>query len=143
MQTMERRYMDRKNKPDLYIEPMPKKRLRKIIKAFERQGGKILMGDEIDEYLREKHALGSTLNKDTIMLAKRPGRATVFEELIHAAQYRLGRCDGSAKSVVLCEIEAQEKLLANANAYGLTDTEISQTKKALDFYKKLKEGSRP
>ena len=130
--------MDRKKKKDGFVEPMPKRQFRRIRKAFEKNGGCILMGGEVDEYLEKKKALGSTLNESTIMLAGKPGRATVFEELIHATQHRTGECDGSAASVIRCEIRAQEKLLENAAAYGLTENEIRQTKKALGFYEKLR-----
>ena len=36
---------------------------------------------------------------------------SVFEELIHSAQYGTGKNDGSYISRLKCEIEAQEKLL--------------------------------
>ena len=66
---------------------------------------------------------------------QKPGRAAVFEELIHATQWRMGRNDGSLKVRLICEIEAQEKLLKYSTAYKLTKVEISQTEKALRAYK--------
>ena len=116
------------------IEPMPKKQLRKIVKCFTAHGGRIQMDDETDKYLESKHSEGITYNSKTILLKQNPGRAAVFEELIHSAQYRDGKNDSSYVSRVKCEIEAQKKLLKNAKAYKLTDAEIYQTREALKGY---------
>ena len=118
-----------------YVEPMPKKQLHKIEKGFKRQGGIIQRGSEIDDYLNEKNAEAITYNAQTILLKNNPGRASVFEELIHATQYKNGENDGSYISRLMCEISAQEKLLACQKAYKLTDIEITQTKQALKSYK--------
>ena len=66
-----------------------------------------------------------------ILLVKYSSRATVFEELIHATQYRTGKCDGSDLSVALCEVLAKEKLLRYSKSYRLTDAEIRETEKIL------------
>lgn len=74
------------------------------------------------------------------MLKQNPGRASVFEELIHATQYRNGENDGSYVSRLNCEIKAQKKLLRNNKAYKLTEAEVEQTKIALQQYEsELKE----
>lgn len=125
----------RKSKPNHYVEPMPKKQFRAIRKAFQKQGGTIQQSDEIDVYLEKKHAEGITYNAETILLKQKPGRASVFEELIHTAQYRKGKNDGSVKSCLLNEIEAQQKLIKHAKAYHLTESEIKQTEDALKRYK--------
>lgn len=116
------------------IEPMPKKQFRAIKKAFQKQGGIIQQSNETDIFLDEKHAEGITYNAKTILLKQNPGRASVFEELIHSAQFREGKNDGSTKSCLLNEIEAQKKLLKHAKAYKLTDFEIKQTENALKRY---------
>lgn len=126
--------LTRKSKPDNYVEPMPKKQFRAIKKAFQQQGGVIQQNDEIDAYLEKKHAEGITYNAETILLKQNPGRASVFEELIHTAQYKSGKNDGSAKSCLLNEIEAQKKLIKHAKAYKLTEAEIKQTENALKRY---------
>lgn len=126
--------LTRKKKSDTYIEPMPKKQFRAIKKAFQQQGGIIQQNNEIDKYLDRKHAEGITYNAATILLKQNPGRASVFEELIHTAQYRQGKIDGSAKSRLISEIEAQKKLIKYAKAYKLTDFEIKQTENALKRY---------
>lgn len=71
---------------------------------------------------------------NTILLHQKPGRASVFEELIHATQYRLGLNDGSVVSRIQNEIAAQEMLLKNSKAYKLTLVEIKQTQSALESY---------
>ncbi len=46
--------MYRKNRPNDYIEPMSKKQLQKIIRAFKKNGGLIIMSEETDKYLAKK-----------------------------------------------------------------------------------------
>lgn len=116
------------------IDPMPKNQLRKIERAFQKQGGIIQRNEATDEYLEKKRAEGITYDSKTVLLKQKPGRASVFEEMIHTAQYRDGKNDGTRKSALLCEIEAQKKLLANSKAYKLTDSEIKQTQRALEMY---------
>lgn len=127
--------MYRKKKTDK-IEPMPKKQLQKIVKAFRKNGGIIQMNTDTDGYLEYKKAEAITYDAKTILLRQNPGRAAVFEELIHAAQFRKGMNDGSLRSRIICEIEAQNKLLRNAKAYKLTEAEIRQTRSALKAYEK-------
>ena len=126
----------RKKKSTDHAEPMPKKHLQKIVKSFKRRGGIIQMDLATDEYLDMKKAEGITLNHNTILLHQSPSRSAVYEELIHSAQWRNGKNDGSLKSRLLCEIEAQEKLLKYSKTYGITEKEFEQTKKALDAYRK-------
>ncbi|NDO19942.1 hypothetical protein FMM68_09770 [Lachnospiraceae bacterium MD329] len=116
------------------IEPMPKKQLNKIVKGFKKNGGIIMMSDDVNAHLVANFAEGVTLDAKTIMLVKRPGRAAVFEELIHSTQFRQGKNDLTLRSRIICEIEAQEKLINNSKAYKLTEIEIEQTKKALEYY---------
>ncbi len=126
----------RKSKPVGYIEPMPKKQLQRIVKAFKSNGGIIVMDEATDQYLKSKNAEGITYDSKTILLRQNPSRASVFEELIHSAQFRKNENDGSPKSRLKCEISAQKKLIKNAKAYKLTEAEIVQTQKALAAYEK-------
>ena len=118
------------------IEPMPKKQLQQIIKSFKRNGGVIQMNTSTDAYLNYKKAEAITYDAKTILLKQRPGRAAVFEELIHATQYRNGENDGSYESRLRCEIAAQEKLIKYQKPYKLTKQEVKQTEKALKEYQK-------
>lgn len=126
----------RKEKPVGYIPPMPKAQLHRIVKAFKAHGGIIQMDDATDSYLESKNAEAITYGSHTILLRQKPTRASVFEELIHSTQYRNGENDGSYESRLKCEIAAQKKLLKNQKAYKLTDSEVFQTKKALESYEK-------
>lgn len=128
--------MERKKKDSSYIQPMPKKQLQNIVRGFKKHDGKIQMNEYTNQYLNKKKAEGITYDAKTILLHTNPGRAAVFEELIHATQYRLGKNDGTYESRILCEIEAQEKLLKYSKEYKLTENEIKQTEKALKGYKK-------
>lgn len=128
--------LTRKKKSPEYIEPMPKKQLQRIVKSFKAQGGIILMNDSIDEYLTSKQAEAITYDSKTILLKQHPSRASVFEELIHTAQYRTGKNNGSYESRLKCEIAAQKKLIKYSKVYKLTDIEIYQTKQALESYTK-------
>lgn len=118
------------------IEPMPKKQLQRIVKGFKRNGGIIQMNDATDAYLTNKKAEAITYNEKTILLRQKPGRAAVFEELIHATQYRNDENDGTYESRLRCEISAQEKLIKYQKAYKLTKQEVKQTEKALENYQK-------
>lgn len=109
-----------------YIKSKRRLRLRTV--------GLIQYGEETDAYLKSKNAEAITYNDKTILLKQNPGRASVFEELIHATQYRNGENDGSYVSRLNCEIKAQKKLLRNNKAYKLTETEVEQTKIALQQY---------
>ena len=126
--------MFRKKRNLSILESMPKKQLQKIVKGFKRQGGIIQMDDATDVYLKSKMAEGITLNESTILLLQNPSRASVFEELIHATQFRKGLNDGSLISRLENEIEAQKMLLKNSKAYKLTPAEIKQTESALSGY---------
>ena len=116
------------------IEPMPKKQFHRIEKAFKQRGGIFQYGEETDAYLASKKAEAITYNATTILFKRNPGRASVFEELIHAHQYATGENDGSYSSRLRCEISAHKKLLNHSKMYKLTATEIEQTQKALAAY---------
>lgn len=127
--------LSRTPKPNDWIEPMPIKQFRRIEKAFRKKGGIIVVGEEANAILDMQEAEASTFNESTILFRKNPSRAAVFEELIHTAQYRMGKCDGSVKSRLENEIEAKEKLIKYAKAYNLTDIEIYNTRKMLKVCK--------
>ena len=93
------------------------------------------MGEEVDKHLREQNAEAVTINENIILLSSNPGRSAVYEELIHAEQYRQGKNDGTYEKRLLCEIEAQKILIKKKEEYGITDKEDKQTKLALKAYK--------
>lgn len=122
-----------------YTVPIDKKELEKHLKACARQGIIIQQGLETDRYLRKRNAEGITLNEDTSLLMRRPTRSSVFEETIHRAQYRKGKMDGSTEKWLICEIEAQKKLIKYQKAYKISDAETAQTKYALKQYRAMLE----
>ena len=71
----ERVNMDRKPKPDTYVEPMPQKLFHQLVKQFQELGGKVIMGADAELYLDSREAEACTLNGYTILFRKRPGRA--------------------------------------------------------------------
>lgn len=117
------------------VQPMPKSQLNRIVKAFKRQGGIIKMDAEAQEMLELQGADGVTLNDKTILLRKRPTRAEVFEELIHATQFRNGEIKDGIYDTIVGEIKAKEKLLKFKKSYKLTDKEIRDTEKQLEMYR--------
>jgi hypothetical protein len=95
--------------------------------AFERGGGKVLQGEEVDTYLRWRQVEGLTDNAKQILLPSAPSRSAVFEEFLHTAQHRTGMVDdlitryGNAEAERLLEIQAAEKLITNRQAYGISN----------------------
>lgn len=68
-----------------------KQLLKKIIKAFERQGGEIRMGtEEAKILLKMRRAEGICLDEKLIYLVGNPSTSAVYEELIYSSQYRTG-----------------------------------------------------
>ena len=132
----ERVNMDRKPKPDTYVEPMPQKLFHQLVKQFQELGGKVIMGADAELYLDSREAEACTLNGYTILFRKRPGRAAVYEELFHAAQFRDGKNDGSIRSVYKNEIEAKRQLLVRAKEFQLTEPEIRHTRISLELYER-------
>ena len=79
-------------------QPIDAAALARMKAAFERSGGTILQGADIDEYLlwraRQMGASnvgGITDNAKQVLLPTNPSRSAVFEEFIHTAQHRTGK----------------------------------------------------
>jgi hypothetical protein len=113
---------------------MPKRQLQEIIKEFKSKGGVIKIDDESEKFLESQNSEAVTLNENTILLTKNPCRSAVYEELIHANQYKQGKNDGSYESRLICEIEAQKELIKRKEELQITDLEDKQTRLALKAY---------
>ena len=111
-----------------------KEKFLKIKSAFEKRGGIIQCDEDTNKYLDFRKAEGLTYNENLILLKTNASVSAVFEELIHSTQYRQGRNDGTYENRLLMEIETQEKLIKYQKAYGISDVETEQTKKALSDY---------
>lgn len=113
------------------MEPMDRARFEKIKAGCEKIGINILQNEEAICYLDHSCAEALTFNEDTILFRKNPTASAVFEELIHATQYKKKKIDGSSRSRILAEIEAKKKLIKYKKAYGITDEEDLLTQKQL------------
>ena len=115
--------MTRKKITDKVSDPISKPELNKITKNFRKSGGKIFMGPEVDERLKNIGAEASVIGDDIMMISFGAGRAAIHEELIHIKQVRFLR-----------EIEAGKLLLKNATKWNLTHKEIEDTKLLIKKY---------
>jgi hypothetical protein len=100
------------------------------------------------EYLKYKthiegtQVFGVTLNENLIYLEAHPATSTVYEELIHSAQFRTGKYNewveryGNRIAVDMMEKEAAEKLIANASAWKIPAEEVEMIKKRLKIFSK-------
>ncbi len=132
--------MERKTKPDSYVESMPRSQFLRLMRDFKRIGGKYICNNDTEDFLSAQGAEAITLDGYTILFRRRPTRSAVYEELFHAKQFRDGKINGSLRNRYECEIEAQKHLLENSEKFELTETEIAQTKASLNMYvKKLSE----
>lgn len=117
--------------------PVDEALLARIKAAFERQGGQIVQNADVDRYLRMRGAEAVTDNAKQFLLTSRPSTSAVFEELIHTAQHRTGKFNalveqlGHKEAERLLEIEAGEKLVRNAKAWGIPEEETRQTAERL------------
>jgi hypothetical protein len=118
---------------DIVIEPDV---LYKLKADFEKIGGLIQQNEETDAHLKRMDAEGATLNENTILLKTNPSTSAVYEELIHAEQFRLRKNDGSVKQRLLNEIEAQKILIENQKLWNIPDSENEQTTQNLSQYEK-------
>lgn len=126
--------------------PIDKKLLTKLQKEFAELGGDMRFDEEAFEYIagREKalkvEIEAITLGDDLIMLGPKATTSAVYEELIHAKQFRTGLYDewankyGNVIAENLMEKEAAEELLENAIKWELPKEEIELIKERLEFF---------
>jgi len=128
-------------------KPVDIRLLGKLQKEFKELGGDMLFNKESFAYCaaREKtlntEIEAITLNESLILLNKKATTSAVYEELIHARQFRTGRYDELAtkynnQKVVdnFMEKEAAEELLENASKLKLPNDEIQLIKERLEFF---------
>jgi len=123
------------DKTNRQFVPIDSKLFNKLKEEFERKGGLIQQNEETDEHLDRRNAEGAALNGYTILLKRLPSISAVYEELIHAEQFRENKNNGSVEQRLLCEIEAQEILIKNKEKWNIPDIENEQTVRALEQYK--------
>ncbi|TQK62501.1 uncharacterized protein DUF4280 [Brevibacillus sp. AG162] len=121
--------------------PMDPEKFNRMKNAFEKQGGLLVPEYEAVPLLNWHGTEASTLNDKTIAFRPNPSASAVFEEFIHATQYRTGRATGS--NILEMEIEAKEKLIKHRKAYGIPNVETRETIQHLrDYRKQLDEQKR-
>ena len=120
---------------------MPESQLVRIIAALKRQGVVVVINEEIDRLLDYLNADGTisydfTYNEATIYYRTKPSRSTVFEELIHLAQYRHGIITSEVGSIERAEIAAQNKLIKSAQSYCFSEDEVKEIHNNLEYWKR-------
>ncbi|WP_148466829.1 hypothetical protein [Paenibacillus senegalimassiliensis] len=117
--------------------PMNAEKFDKMKNAFEKHGGLIVKEEEALPLLNYHGVEASTLDATTIAFRPNPSTSAVFEEFIHATQYRTGRANGT--NIIEMEIEAKEKLIKFRNAYGIPNSETRDTIQQLREYRQMLE----
>ncbi len=120
--------------------------LKKLQKEFKELGGALLHNDESFEYIASREKAEGvaieaiTFNEELILLNKSATTSAVYEELIHATQYRTGKYDnwvekyGNEIAKNLMEKEAAEELIERAVEWKLPNEEVKLVKERLEFF---------
>jgi hypothetical protein len=112
-------------------------------KAFEKNGGEVWDDDWAAQHLFELYGpgtRGASEEVGQIILSPNAARSHVFEEFIHNTQRLKGRYQqwvdefGEAGARIKAEIEAQQKLLQNADKWGIPENEISNIRQRLQGF---------
>ena len=112
-------------------------------RAFEKNGGEIWDDDWAAQHLFDtygKGTMGASEEVGEIILSPKASRSHVFEEFIHNTQRLKGRYQkwvdeyGEVGARLKAEIEAQQKLLRNADKWGLPKDEVSNISKRLQGF---------
>ena len=98
-----------------------------ITADFRAAGGVVDQSVDAQRYLQARGASGLTLNQETILLPANPTRTAVFEELVHAEQFRREvTIEAGRGGVLRFEAEAAESLIRNRRAWELPPEEVRQ-----------------
>ena len=133
------------------IPAMNKDLFRRVKRALEIKGVKVIQDADGDAYLKAMGAEAMTLSDGSAIIfqsGRVPSASAFFEEIIHTTQIRksgmitsVGEEKGYLEYLNR-EIEANEKLLKYADAYRLTEKDIESVKENLKYYYRLKEGKK-
>lgn len=131
------------------IPPMKEDKFVKMKANLERQGVAVIQDADGDEYLKGMGAEAITLSDGSAVIfqsGRIPSASAMFEEIIHVSQIKkngMVESTGNKRSAVEYlrrEIEANQKLLKNQKAYGLTEKDVESVQENLEmYYKKMKE----
>jgi RHS repeat-associated protein len=129
-----------RNDSGLDHTPMEAEKFNRMKNAFEKKGGLIVKEEEALPLLNYHGVEASTLDATTIAFRPNPSASAVFEEFIHATQYRTGRANGT--NIIEMEIEAKEKLIKFRKAYEIPNSETRDTIQQLRQYRQMLQNSR-
>ncbi len=128
-------------------KPINPKLLKQLQKEFKQLGGSLIYDESSFDYIANREKLEGivieavTFNEELILLNRNATTSAVYEELIHAKQYRSGKYDAwvnkySSNEIAknLMEKEAAEELLENATLWKLPKEEIKLIKERLEFF---------
>jgi hypothetical protein len=98
-----------------------------ITADFRSRGGIVDQSPGVQRYLEKQGAGGATYTESLILLPAHPTRTAVFEELIHADQFRGGvSLQPRRRGVLQYEAEAAETLIRHRHTWRLPPDEIRQ-----------------
>lgn len=131
------------------IPSMDEQQFAKIKEGLEKQGISVIQDVDGDAFLKAMNAEAMTLSDGSAIIfqsGRTPSASAVFEETIHSTQIRKNgmiTTSGDVSSTMEYlnrEIEANEKLLKNKDAYKLTELDVESVQENLNmYYEKLKE----
>jgi hypothetical protein len=98
-----------------------------ITADFRSRGGVVDQSPDVQRYLEKQGAGGATYNERLIFLPAHPTWTAVYEELVHAEQFRCGvLLEPNRRGVLGYEAEAAETLIRNRHAWRLPTREVRQ-----------------
>jgi hypothetical protein len=98
-----------------------------ITADFRSHGGIVDQSKDVQKYLEKQGAGGATYNESLIFLPAHPTRTAVFEELVHADQYRRGvSLQPLRYDLLRNEADAAETLIRHRHAWRLPAGEVHQ-----------------
>ncbi|MCY0976093.1 hypothetical protein PGH12_12590 [Chryseobacterium wangxinyae] len=128
-------------------KPISKKLLKELQDDFKKTGGDLVYDENSFEYIASREKIYNeeiealTFNEELIYLNKNVTTSAVYEELIHAEQFRSGKYNtwvNKYNNIIaenLMEKEAAEELLENSIKWKLPKEEIKLIEERLGYFK--------
>ena len=110
--------------------------VQRVKASLSRKGVILEQSEEWDAYLVSQGMEATTFSDGTMIMHTKVSASGFFEELIHYGQIKSGRATyGDEETLLLLEIEAKERLIANRMVYEITDFEIEVLTEVLNQYR--------
>lgn len=126
----------KKDNDKLFI--LTKAKLMDLCRVFESNGGTVLMGKDIDDYLKDQNIGALVVDKSTIMFSSTPYRYEVYKAFEIAKLYRSNDTSYNGEDRTRCEAVALTNLLSQGARKGFCEREKQQLRKELDKCTKSK-----